>query len=696
MISAVRCLTLLLSVGLLLACGKQPVGLGGRPCDEDPCLEGFLCDPATQRCVEESRVSGLCLDDCAVGPHVTDGACLPAGGTAACKISSCVPGWSDTDGEFANGCEVCAPRAGGESCDAKDDDCDGVVDEDDAEGCRVSYADADEDGAGDPLTSRCMCDGGETPLGRALAGGDCDDDPDECGADCGPGVGEACDGWDNDCDDLLDEENATGCTATYYVDVDGDNWGTGSAHCLCGSRPGFGTGAGDCDDGLMPTNCGADCHPMGLEYCDGADNDCEGGADEAAEDCTTYREDPDGDGYAADDAPSMCACAPDSVHTTELTGDCSETTDLGGCGPDCNPGVNDSCTGGVNDDCSGGADDGPHCPLASVTFTTSQGLPSNDIRVLALEPDGDLWIGTAANGGLARIPLDATAAALVAGLESKPIAALALTPSGAAWVGYVEGSCDSVACSCGPSRVTLGGGAPTVEAFCTDHMSTAENYVVSAVAVSDSYAIFGTGDDLTLYLGGGAGDTSCDIQAGSSAERALQIVPGSSPLQLWVAKPDYLRRCTPRDAGGTCQDCVDGPDLFDTVNDDLSSLAWDEGDPATDTDDRLWVGSDTLGLVRYLIAADQPLYYDTGAGFPSDQIQALVYDEPNRRLFVGTGDIGLWVMTIPDNPVALTYLDVFGAPGDLPSDNVQALAFDAARSVLWVGTAAGLVQLEMP
>ena len=49
-----------------------------------------------------------------------------------CSIKSCLPGWCDLDQSAANGCEHAnvSTQNGKEICDQKDNDCDGLVDED--------------------------------------------------------------------------------------------------------------------------------------------------------------------------------------------------------------------------------------------------------------------------------------------------------------------------------------------------------------------------------------------------------------------------------------------------------------------------------------------------------------------------------------------------------------------------------------
>jgi len=110
--------------------------------------------------------------------------------------------------------EECIPEA--EICDGIDNDCNGEIDE----------IDADEDGWG-------LCEG------------DCDDND----ANIYPGAEEICNGKDDNCNGFIDEG----------FDQDNDGWTT------CG---------GDCDD-TDPT-----IHPEATEYCNGIDDDCDGLIDE--------------------------------------------------------------------------------------------------------------------------------------------------------------------------------------------------------------------------------------------------------------------------------------------------------------------------------------------------------------------------------------------------------------------------------
>jgi len=130
-----------------------------------------------------------------------------------------------------------------EVCNGLDDDCDGESDED-AVDVRTWYQDADGDGYGDPQVTVMACEqpsqtasndedcddgdsqenplavwypdddgdgygysyggqpSGERPEGYEGEGGDCDDDD----ATIHPAASEECDGVDNDCDELTDED----------------------------------------------------------------------------------------------------------------------------------------------------------------------------------------------------------------------------------------------------------------------------------------------------------------------------------------------------------------------------------------------------------------------------------------------------------------------------------------------------------
>ncbi len=241
-----------------------------------------------------------------------------------------------------------------ETCDGIDDDCDGTTDVD-AVDERTWYADADGDGFGTDVTM-IACD---RPVDYARETDDCDDvDP-----AVNPDAAETCNTIDDDCDELVDEEDPDVLGAdTWYADVDADDWGDPkTAVVACEAPKGFIDRGNDCDDLVF------EVHPATPELCDGFDNDCDALVDDEddvpAFAATTFYPDTDGDGYGDAAGTTVAACLAPSNYVTDDT-DCDDTnpawhalldyyvdTDLDGYGDGtatnaCVPGPNDVELGG--------------------------------------------------------------------------------------------------------------------------------------------------------------------------------------------------------------------------------------------------------------------------------------------------------------------------------------------------------------
>ena len=231
--------------------------------------------------------------------------------------------------------------AGSESCNGKDDDCDGVVDPPSSTGASTWYADEDADSFGDPSFSQNACD---APVGWVADDSDCADGD----AAVHPGATERCNGKDDDCDGAIDPDTAAD-VGTWYADDDDDEYGAGDPILSCDAPLGTVESATDCDD------TDALVHPGGTERCNGVDDDCDGDIDpDTADGATAWYTDADSDGFGAGSAIVACD-AP--AGTVELDGDCDDAR------ADISPAATEVCNGD-DDDCDGVID-----PATSVGAT---------------------------------------------------------------------------------------------------------------------------------------------------------------------------------------------------------------------------------------------------------------------------------------------------------------------------------------
>jgi hypothetical protein len=358
--------------------------------------EGF--DLAT-----DVRNCGACGNDCSQDlPYGTRVSGCVAG---ACQYL-CVDGYVDRNGDLAqgrlgNGCEYpCVPTGGGvETCDGADNDCDGTVDEGFDKLADVLHCGgcdqrcADRVGVGSVVTGclngvcRFAC-----AAGRVDVNGDVDLGSAGNGCECQITLGgvEACDGLDNDCDGIVDED--TGGAPLTRSCYGGEAGTEGVGPCRAGAQT-CGVGVwGACTGEVVPT----------AELCDGVDNDCDGATDENAS-----------------GQPLSRACYTGPAGTEDV-GPCHGGTQTcaggiyGTCGGQVTPqleqcdGVDNDCDGSNNEDFALATDPlncgacGHSCAADVGAFAVATGCLGGACQYICqanhFDRDGDRSLGAAGNG----------------------------------------------------------------------------------------------------------------------------------------------------------------------------------------------------------------------------------------------------------------------------------------------------------
>jgi hypothetical protein len=205
----------------------------------------------------------------------TDGYGDPTTGTVACDMPS------DTvlDSTDCDDTNAAVNPGATEVCNAIDDDCDALIDDDDSDldpsTATSWYADTDSDGYGDASAVTVVCD---MPSGTVLDATDCDDSE----SAVNPGATEVCNLVDDDCDGLIDDADSDldASTATsWYADADSDGYGDPAVETVaCAAPSSTVSDSSDCDD-----TDGA-VSPSATEvWYDGVDQDCAGDDDDDAD-----------------------------------------------------------------------------------------------------------------------------------------------------------------------------------------------------------------------------------------------------------------------------------------------------------------------------------------------------------------------------------------------------------------------------
>jgi hypothetical protein len=376
--------------------GSTTCGLGECAHKAANCANGVLqiCNP----------FEGAAGEVCDGKDNDCDGLTDEDQGTTSCGLGQCSHSSPNCQGGEAQECDPLL-GAGEELCDGLDNDCDGKTDEEQpALAC----------GKGQCFHSMDSCQGGESQECNPFAGAgkevcdgvdnDCDGETDEelgvstCGLgsclhtvdNCAAGViqicnpfdgavQEVCDGADNDCDGVVDDD-------------------LGYKSC----------GVGECEKTVSLCDNGQpdDCDPLAGatdEECDGLDNDCDGSYDEDFDDtdedgeadCVDKDDDDDGipdeldncslvqnlDQEDADDDDLGDLCDPDD----DNDGD-PDDTDCAPFDPTQASTFDEVCFNGIEDDCSDETPD--ECILASCKAYKAQ-KPGAVSGEFTIDPDGD-------------------------------------------------------------------------------------------------------------------------------------------------------------------------------------------------------------------------------------------------------------------------------------------------------------------
>ena len=355
--------------------GETDENLGAVTCGKGPCqhlqpncVDGVIrvCDPYQDA---QAEVCDGVDNDC-------DGVVDDEQGFTSCGLGVCAHTVANCLDGLPQECDS-LEGVGAEVCDGLDNDCDGKVDEDQPVlAC----------GQGPCFHTVQSCVGGVEH---------------ECDPMQGAGP-EVCDGVDNNCNGETDEglgDVACGEGICFHV----------VPYCVNGKvgvcNPFQGVGQEDCDgvdndcnglvdDGIGLISCGIGdcfhwvhkcvdgeeqvCDPFEgslPEICDGKDNNCDGDIDpEDTDGCVSYYIDADNDSYGIEGS-ARCLCGPEAPYTTTKFGDCNDDNIL------INPGVDEDCFTSLDEDCSGKSNDGCVYATCFKLLQNNPGLPSGDYEI---------------------------------------------------------------------------------------------------------------------------------------------------------------------------------------------------------------------------------------------------------------------------------------------------------------------------
>ncbi len=236
-------------------------------CNDDPNQHGAIINPAANEICNglDDNCNGQ-IDENVLLPFYRDADGDGYGNPAVSKLACSAPMGYVSNNTDCNDLNGSIHPAETEICNGIDDNCNGLTDDSDPEisGQSSWFEDSDGDGYGNPNSIRLSCN---QPGGFVIDNTDCNDD----NVNVYPQSTEICNGIDDNCDGLIDEN----VILTIFQDADGDGFGNPNmaAHA-CTITAGYVANNNDCNDNNPAV------YPGATEACNGMDDNCNGTIDE--------------------------------------------------------------------------------------------------------------------------------------------------------------------------------------------------------------------------------------------------------------------------------------------------------------------------------------------------------------------------------------------------------------------------------
>lgn len=349
-------------------------------------------------------------------------------------------------------------------------------------------------------------------------------------------------------------------------------------------------------------------------------------------------------------------------------------------------------------------------------FGPAQGLPSNDVRCVLLDRQGQLWAGTA--DGLVAWSRHPVVYRTAQGLAGDSVRAICESADGKLWIGgdgnqlsvWDGGHFQKQSLPGLPAHGSVlalhGDEDGTIWVGTTDGLARVANgevrlFTAAEGLASNAVLCLAGGRSHTLWVGTKEGFSRVLPATGAGGQAAD---PGGAPhFEIESFRPrDGLSQSTVyavfEDREGSLwvgtkhglNQFVDRRTMLYTVRENLPSN--DAGPVLEDTAGNLWAGTLGAGLGRFDGRRFSVLTVQDG--LPSNTIYTLAAGA-NEQLWIGT-DQGIARMTVRPRPgqAGATAIErIYTTSDGLPASQIWCLALDR-QGTLWAGTAGGMARLE--